>query len=136
MKGRVASMFIALSVGLAAGCWPGKKTANATWDTPSVPIGLRVHSSTKECRFGWLRFAAEYEYDTTLTKEVAWDFLKQCSIPIGNTKFVAEAILAPKIAAADASLQLSICVASKASKHLTVNHLHVSINTSDWGDCL
>ena len=104
-------------------------------DTPSVPVCFKYESGTKYCRYGWLRFASEYQYDSTLSKDVALDLLKKCITPIADTRFVSEAILRPTIAAADASLRLSTCVASKTSEHVTVNNVQVGINTTDWARC-
>jgi hypothetical protein len=103
-----------------------------------VPIGFRVNSSTaeKECRFGWLKFDAEFEYDSNLSEAAAWNLLKECSASIGTAKFVAEAVVAPKIAAADAALQLSVCVAGKASKRVTLKHIWVDSKANDWEGCL
>lgn len=106
-----------------------------TLDSPSVPVGFKIEFGEKFCRFGWLQFATEYEHDTTLTSDAAVSMLKQCITPIADTKFLSEAILRPSIAAADASLRFSACVASKASEHLTINSVQVGINTSDWRRC-
>ena len=130
-----AFILVGLSISLAVSCVPDKKTAKMVLDSPSLPVGFKIDLGAKYCRFGWLRFATEYEHDTTLSNEVAVDLLKQCVTPIADTKFLSEAIFRPTIAAADASYRFSTCVASKASKHLTINSVQVGVNTSDWERC-
>lgn len=124
-----------LSFSLAAGCMPDKKTEKIILNSPSVPVGFKIDFGEKSCRFGSLQFATEYEYDTTFSKDVAVDLLKQCIAPIADAKLLSEAVLRPSIAAADASIRFSACVASKASKHITINGVQVGINTSDWRSC-
>lgn len=128
-------MAVGLSFAVLVGCWPGRNTGSITLNSPFVPVGFKLDSGTKYCRFGSLRFAIDYEYDSTFTRERTLELLKECILPIADTKFVSEAILRPGIAAADASLRFSKCVASKASTHLAVDRVQVGINTSDWGRC-
>jgi hypothetical protein len=137
VKSSVGAFFALVGLVFTAGCWPWTKTAKVTWDTPSVPVAFRVQAPNgRECRFDWLTFDAEFEYDAALSKERAWDIVGQCGKSIGSPKFVAEAILAPKVAAADATLQLSLCVVGKAKEHVAVNHLQFIVNAGDWGGCL